>query len=177
MLRATLLQENTELARLQAQAALAAKAQHQAEQDERRTARWMQRLSYSPKQMAQYKKMISAASVDVDLFVSKQQNSVNIVASAQENVEETVEVVVQKQAAGEMAANQDFRIITNTDAVRWSCLPFTMPATATRLTLADSAASGFVRDFLYLRCVHLGAGGAAQEREHTHGQKRTSRKC
>ena len=40
-----LLQENDELARLQAKAALAAKAQAQIEEDERQTARWMQRLT------------------------------------------------------------------------------------------------------------------------------------
>lgn len=117
-----LLQGNDELARLQAKAALEAKARARVEEEERQTARWMQRLAAPEHKLDKRSTMLATASIEVDLFVSKKAKTIEIEAASLEEADRLFELIAQKKAAGEIAVDQNFRTVSATDAVRLSSL-------------------------------------------------------
>eukprot|EP01043_Picozoa_sp_COSAG02_P065665 COSAG02_NODE_9977_length_2059_cov_1.283673_1_plen_171_part_00 len=117
-----LLQENNELAKLQAKAAMAAKARARVDEEERQTARWMQRLSYTEHELDKRSKMLATTSVEVDLFMSKTTKIMELQVESPEQSKRLFELIAQKKATGEIAADQDFRLISAADAVRLSSM-------------------------------------------------------
>ena len=121
-----MLQENKQLASLQAEAALSAKARARVEEEELQTARWIKRLSYTQRESDRRAKMLATTSVDVDLFVSKTAKIIVLEADSPEDAERQFEIIAQMKSTGEIPADQEFNIILPTDAVRlfqWVLLP------------------------------------------------------
>ena len=111
-------QGDGEIARLQARASLAAKAQKREHQAELDTARWMKRLGNTDEENLRREKMLATTSVEVDLYVSKHSKVIEIEVSSQEEADKVLEEIARKKAAGEIAGDQEFRTINATDAVR-----------------------------------------------------------
>ena len=65
-----------------------------------------------------YEARLAAASVDVDLFVARQSKVIEIPVESQEDTDDLIEMIAEKKAAGEIATDQEFRIMSTTDTVR-----------------------------------------------------------
>ena len=62
--------------------------------------------------------MLASASIDVDLFVSKQMKVFTIEVNSMQELDQIMELIAQKKATGEIPEDQEFRVVSTADAVR-----------------------------------------------------------
>ena len=62
--------------------------------------------------------MLASASIDVDLFVSKQMKVFTIEVNSMHELDQIMELIAQKKATGEIPEDQEFRVVSTADAVR-----------------------------------------------------------
>ena len=79
----------------------------------------MERLAFSSHARAKSMKMLASASIDVDLFVSKQMKVVTIEATSLQELDQIMKLIAQKKATGEIPDDQEFRVVSTADAVRY----------------------------------------------------------
>ena len=75
-------------------------------------------MAFGSDARAKHAKMLASASIDVDLFVSKQMKVFAIEVNSMQELDQIMELIAQKKATGEIPEDQEFRVVSTADAVR-----------------------------------------------------------